>query len=59
VLRKREITVVVPQKSDQIAARKRRGRKGGRPPELDVKACAGRNVIGRFFALAKQWKAWI
>jgi transposase len=54
---KRGITVVIPQKSHQIAARKRRGRKGGRPPGLDVEACKGRNVAERSFALAKQWKA--
>jgi transposase len=46
-----------PSKSDQIAARKRRGRKGGRPPGPDVEACKGRNVVERSFALAKQWRA--
>src|ERR1039457_890718 len=58
MLHKRGITVVIPQKSDQIAARKRRGRKGGRPPGLDVEACKGRNVAERSFALAKQWRPW-
>jgi transposase len=42
---------------NQIAARKRRGRKGGRPPGLDVEACKGRNLVERSFALAKQWRA--
>ena len=31
-LRRRRITAVIPAKSDQIAARKRRGSKGGRRP---------------------------
>ena len=44
---------MIPQKSDQIAARKRRGRKGGRPPGLEVDY-TGRNVVERSFALAKQ-----
>jgi transposase len=37
--------------------RKRRGRKGGRPPGLDVEAYKGRTVVERSFALAKQWRA--
>jgi len=45
MLHKRGITVVIPQKSDQIAARKRRGHKDGRPPGLDVEAYKGRNVV--------------
>jgi len=57
MLHKHGITVVMPQKSDQIAARKRRGREGGRPPGLDVEACKGRNVAERSFALARQWRA--
>jgi transposase len=57
MLHKRRIAVVIPQKSDQIAASKRRGRKGGRPPGLDVEACKGRDVVERSFALAKQWRA--
>ena len=57
MLHKRGITVVIPQKSDQIAARKRRGRKGGRPPGPGVEACKGRSVAERSFALARQWRA--
>ena len=57
MLHKRGITVVIRQKSDQIAARKRRGREGGRPPGLDAKAYKGRNVAERSSALAKQWPA--
>jgi transposase len=55
-LRRRGIKAVIPDKRDQIAARKRRGSKGGRPPGLDTVAYKGRNVVERFFALAKQWR---
>jgi hypothetical protein len=41
---------VIPEKSDQIAARKRRGCRGGRPPAFDAAAYRGRN------ALTKQWR---
>ena len=55
-LRRRGIKAVIPDKRDQAAARKRRGSRGGRPPGLDTDAYRGRNVIERFFALAKQWR---
>lgn len=55
-LHARGITVVIPEKSDQIAARKRRGSHGGRPPGLDTAAYRGRNVVERHFALTKQWR---
>ena len=55
-LRRRKIKAVIPDKRDQTAARKRRGSRGGRPPGLDTDAYRGRNVIERFFALAKQWR---
>ncbi|MFJ4167845.1 IS5 family transposase [Microbacterium sp. NPDC089698] len=55
-LRRRGITAVIPDKRDQAAARKRRGSRGGRPPGLDTDAYKGRNVIERYFALAKQWR---
>ena len=56
MLHRRGIRVVIPLKSDQIAARKRRGRNGGRPPGLDTDAYRGRNVVERSFALVKQWR---
>ncbi len=55
-LRRRGIRAVIPEKSDQIAARKRRGHRGGRPPGFDAAAYRGRNVVERSFALAKQWR---
>ncbi len=56
-LHARGIKVVIPEKSDEIAARKRRGARGGRPRGLDSSAYRGRNVVERHFALTKQWRA--
>src|SRR5690606_8468018 len=53
----RGIKAVIPQKSDEIAARRRKGSAGGRPPTLDTVTYKGRNVVERTFALAKQWRA--
>ena len=55
-LRRRAIKAVIPDKRDQAAARKRRGSRGGRPPGFDAVAYKGRNVVERYFALAKQWR---
>ena len=55
-LRSRGIKTVIPEKSDQIAARKRKGSKGGRPPRLDAEAYKGRNVVERSFNHLKQWR---
>ncbi|MFC2689145.1 MAG: IS5 family transposase [Propionibacterium freudenreichii] len=52
----RGITAVIPQKSNEITARKKKGSKGGRPPAFDVQAYKGRNVVERWFNLAKQWR---
>lgn len=49
-------TGVIPAKSDQIAARKRRGSKGGRPHGFDAEAYKGRNVVERSFNKSKQWR---
>lgn len=56
MLQHRGIKVVIPLKSDQIAARKRKGSKGGRPPALDSQMYRERNVVERSFALIKQWR---
>jgi transposase len=55
-LHARGIMVVIPEKSDEIAARKRRGHRGGRPRSLDTTAYRRRNVVERHFALTKQWR---
>lgn len=56
MLRARGIRAVIPEKSDQIAARNRKGSKGGRPPAFDKDAYKDRNVVERSFALVKQWR---
>jgi putative transposase len=55
-LRSRQIKAVIPQPSDQIAHRKRRGSAGGRPPTFDAQTYKGRNVIERSFNEHKQWR---
>ncbi len=56
MLRDRGITAVIPQPSDQVAHRKRRGPAGGRPPAFDATAYKGRNVVERSFNDHKQWR---
>jgi putative transposase len=56
LLRQRGIKSVIPQPSDQIAHRRRRGSRGGRPPALDPAAYKNRNVIERSFNDHKQWR---
>lgn len=52
----RGISAVIPQKSNEITARKKRGSRGGRPPAFDAQAYKGRNVVERAFNTAKQWR---
>lgn len=56
-LRARAIKVVIPEKSDQIAHRQRRGQRGGRPVSFDVGTYMKRNVIERAFNQFKNWRA--
>ncbi|CAL9661241.1 IS5 family transposase ISBli8 [Streptomyces sp. enrichment culture] len=46
-LRRRDIRAVIPQPSDQIGHRRRRSRRGGRPPGLDAEAYKQRNTVER------------
>ena len=56
VLRRRGIKHMIPERSNQRAARKKRGRDGGRPV-LFVKAqYAKRNVVERCILRLKQWR---
>lgn len=55
-LRERGIRAVIPQPSDQIGHRKRRGSAGGRPPAFDANDYRGHNVVERRFAHLKQWR---
>jgi len=57
LLRRRGIGAVIPEPSDQIANRKRRGSAGGRPPAFDAEDYKGRNVVERNFNDVKQWRA--
>lgn len=55
-LRARHIKTVIPQKKNEIAARKKRGSAGGRPSALNAEAYKGRNVVERSFNRVKQWR---
>ena len=57
LLRDRGIVAVIPERSDQIEHRKRRGAAGGRPVRYDTEAYKGRNVVERAFNVFKQWRA--
>jgi hypothetical protein len=54
MLQRRGIKVVIPLKSNQIAARKRKRGEGGRPSALDSQTYQERNVVECSFALIKQ-----
>jgi transposase len=56
MLRARRVKTVIPQPSDQIAHRKRRGTAGGRPPAFDPITYKDRNVVERSFNDHKQWR---
>ena len=57
LLRRRGIGHTIPERSDQQAARARRGSRGGRPPGFDRERYRGRNVVERAFNRLKQWRA--
>ncbi|WP_435844952.1 IS5 family transposase [Streptomyces coeruleorubidus] len=55
-LRRRGIRAVIPQPSDQIGHRLRRGRLGGRPPGFDSEVYKQRNTVERCINRLKQWR---
>jgi transposase len=57
LLRRRRITHTIPERSDQQAARARRGARGGRPPSVDAVRYRHRNVVERAIARLKQHRA--
>ena len=57
MLRRRGIGHTIPERSDQQAARARRGSRGGRPPGFDPNRYRQRNVVERAFNRLKQWRA--
>jgi transposase len=44
-LRRRGITAVIPERKDQLANRKRKGSRGGRPPAFDRQTYKQRNLV--------------
>jgi len=48
--------VVIPEKSDQIAHRAKKGSRGGRPPSFDAGMYRDRNVVERAFNRLKGWR---
>ncbi len=55
-LRRRGITAVIPEKSDQRANRKKRGSAGGRPVGFDAQHYRQRNTVERCFQKIKTWR---
>lgn len=55
-LRKRNIQAVIPEKSDQAANRKKKGRGGGRPISHDTELYKGRNSVERCINKIKAWR---
>jgi transposase len=56
-LRERGIACTIPERRDQQAHRRRRGRAGGRPPGFDPIAYRRRNVVERCLNRFKQYRA--
>ncbi|WP_373875839.1 IS5 family transposase [Arthrobacter mangrovi] len=55
LLRMKRIRAVIPEPRDQIANRRRKGSRGGRPVDFDPEAYKGRAVVEQSFNLFKQW----
>jgi transposase len=55
-LRKRGIQVVIPEKADQAANRKKKGRAGGRPVSHDAILYKDRNTVERTINKFKEWR---
>lgn len=55
-LRRRRISFTCPERSDQIAHRKTKGPRGGRPPVFDKDTYKQRNVVERCFGRLKQFR---
>jgi putative transposase len=55
-LRKAKIAHTIPERSDQIAHRKAKGSRGGRPPGFDADTYRHRNTVERGFNRFKHWR---
>lgn len=53
-LRQRKIRHTIPERTDQIARRKTKGSRGGRPPGFDAEIYKKRNVVERSYLRLKQ-----
>src|SRR4051794_9503776 len=56
-LRARGIKATIPSKANELAGRRRRGRKAGRPPAFDEQAYKVRNVVERTINKLRQTRA--
>ena len=54
-LRERNIKAVIPERKDQAANRKNKGRKGGRPVSHDTGLYKERNTVERLINKLKAW----
>jgi hypothetical protein len=57
-LRAQRIAHLIPERSDQIARRKPRGSRGGRPPAFDALTYRHRNTVERGFNRLKTGVGW-
>jgi transposase len=55
-LRRRHIKAVIPEKADQAANRKKKGRRGGRPVSHDTELYKDRNTVERCINKFKEWR---
>jgi transposase len=55
-LRKRNVKAVIPEKKDQAANRKRKGRRGGRPLTHDAELYKERNTVERCINRLRNWR---
>ncbi|MFI8986319.1 hypothetical protein ACIG63_14865 [Streptomyces antimycoticus] len=55
-LRRRGIRAVIPERADQQANRRQRGRTGGRPPVFDRETYKQRNTVERCINRLKRWR---
>ena len=56
MLARRGIKVTIPERSDQLTNRRRRGSAGGRPYAFDPQIYRRRNVVERGFNRVKHWR---
>jgi transposase len=55
-LHRRKIRAVIPEKADQAANRKKKGRDGGRPVSHDPDLYRDRNTVERAINKIKEWR---